>query len=168
MPLFPRLCLSRFARSVSKRGRISLQYSRTVTSLPKLRKTEANSSPMTPPPITHNLLGTSSISRISREVSIPGRSAPGIGKEAETEPVAMMIQSAEYSCSAAAPASESSAGRTVTVWASLKEAFPRTRVMFLCDRSPSTPERSCATTAFFRSITLLKSKLYDTPVTPYS
>ena len=91
MSRLPRLCLRRLARSVSNLGRMSLQYSRTVTSLPKLLNIEANSRPMTPPPITHNLCGISSTSRISLDVNTPRRSFPGIGRVADTDPVATIM-----------------------------------------------------------------------------
>ena len=91
IPLLPSVCLSLLARSVSKRGRMSLQYSTTETSEPKLLKMEANSRPITPAPITQRRSGTLSSERISLDVMTPSISAPGIGNEADTEPVAMIM-----------------------------------------------------------------------------
>jgi hypothetical protein len=57
-------------------------------------------------------------------------------------------------------------GVTVTVWASLKDALPLTKVISLCPRRPSTPARNCSTTEFFLTVTAEKSKSYDKPLTP--
>ena len=82
--------------SLSKLGRISLAYSSMVTVLPKLRKMEATSSPMTPAPMIHSFWGIWSMSSISVEVSTPGRSQPSIGGLLAVEPVAMSMCSAVY------------------------------------------------------------------------
>ncbi len=132
--------------SESKLGRISFMNSTTVTSLPMRLKTEANSMPITPPPMTHMRRGTRSMSSSSLEVSTPGSVAPGTGSSLLTEPVATMMRSAVY---ASPPAT--------TVWASAKSALARTRVMSLFLSRVSMPEARVATTWFFRSTTLAKS-----------
>ena len=97
---------------------MSREYSTTVTSVPNEAKTEANSSPMTPAPMTQSRAGISDSERISREVTTPGRPAPGIGSEAGSDPVATKMKSDTISVS------PPSARATRTVWASTKRARP--------------------------------------------
>ena len=134
-----------------------LQYSITVTSEPRDAKTEANSKPITPPPITVRRFGTSFRRSMSEEDSTPGVcAAPGTLSHAGCEPVATMMRSAVNSlysensgsrCSTAADSA--SVGQTRTVCASTRRAMPFT--MSTPFSRVSTPERSCATTSSLRS-----------------
>ena len=112
----------RLAMSLSKRGSTSGAYSTTVTSAPKLRKMLANSSPMTPPPITQRWRGISVLSRRAVESTTCGIWAPGMGSERLWLPVAIMIWGAVRVCSP-------SAVLTLKVWSSTKRAVPSKRVM---------------------------------------
>ena len=143
MILIPRLLRTVFsllATSLSNGGRISLQYSMTVTSTPNVLNTAANSIPMTPPPTMHRLLGSVSIARISSLVM--ARSAPSMGRPRGAEPVAMMMFLALYS-----------SPLTTTVLASFRQASPLIAVMPGAPMSISTPSRNCLTTASLRSNT---------------
>ena len=91
LEIIVRLCLRRLAMSWSKRGRISRQNSMTVTSQPKLLKTEANSRPITPPPMMQSRPGRDSSSKREVESRTCGRVMPGMSGITGTEPVAMMI-----------------------------------------------------------------------------
>ena len=85
------------AMSSSMKGRISRVISMTVTSEPRVEYKDANSTPMTPPPMTARRLGTSGRERMPVESTTTGLSfTPGIGGTAGTEPVAMMTCSAVY------------------------------------------------------------------------
>ena len=70
---------------------MSGQYSRTDTLQPNEFSIDAISRPMTPAPMTQTLFGNCSSESISFEVITPGSSAPGIGRDADTEPVATMM-----------------------------------------------------------------------------
>ncbi len=86
-----KLC-SRFAMSRSNPGRISRQYSTTVTFTPNSANIQANSTPMTPPPITHMLSGTDFKERSPSLVR--ACSVPSIGRTEALEPVAITIMGA--------------------------------------------------------------------------
>ena len=72
----------------------------TVTFEPNAENMEANSIPITPPPIIHRSFGVVFISSISRDVRTPGKFAPSIGRTLVTAPVAIMMYGAVYSVSA--------------------------------------------------------------------
>ena len=80
------------ATSASRPGRISGIISKIVTRAPRLEKRVANSTPMTPPPISTALAGKEVSSSASSLVSAP--SAPGMGGRAGAEPGARMNRSA--------------------------------------------------------------------------
>lgn len=80
---------AREAMSVSMNGRISGSNSTTSTREPSAAKREANSTPMTPPPMTTRRSGMWSIASSPVE-STTRPSAPGIGGMTGSEPVAMM------------------------------------------------------------------------------
>ena len=82
----------RLAISLSKLGRISLQYSTMVTLTPNEESIEASSTPITPPPITQMLSGSCSSDNTSSLVI--ASSAPGIGSIAGLEPVAITMRGA--------------------------------------------------------------------------
>ena len=82
------------ARSSSMNGRISGAISMTVTWEPRVEYREANSTPMTPPPMMARRAGTSGRDRMPVESTSAGLSwVPGSGGMAGTEPVAMMTWS---------------------------------------------------------------------------
>ena len=58
MPFLARACFRRLAISPSNGGRICFMNSMTVTFEPKAENTEANSMPITPPPMMVRLSGT--------------------------------------------------------------------------------------------------------------
>ncbi len=74
------------------------RYSITVTWLPKELKMQANSRPITPPPIMARRDGTSFICSRLVLSTTPSNSRPGMGREAEVEPVASSICVALISC----------------------------------------------------------------------
>ena len=62
-----------------------------VTVLPRLRKIEANSSPMTPAPTMQSRAGMWSMSSNWVEVTTPGNRLPSMGGILAVEPVAMSM-----------------------------------------------------------------------------
>ena len=68
--------------------------STTVTFLPSVANSVANSIPMTPPPMMTKLSGSSVIARTSSLVTTFLPSRPGIGGREGVEPIARMILSA--------------------------------------------------------------------------
>ena len=62
-----------------------------VTLVPRAENIEANSTPITPPPIMARLLGTFSKLKSSSLVSTPSLSSPGIGIRAGYEPTASIV-----------------------------------------------------------------------------
>ena len=62
-----------------------------VTLVPRAENMEANSTPITPPPIIARLLGTFSNLKRSSLVSTPSLSSPGIGIRAGFEPTASIV-----------------------------------------------------------------------------
>ena len=98
-PRLPIVWRRRFAMSESRTGKHSFRNSITLTLLPKLLNTEANSIPMTPAPMMHKRSGIWSMSRSSVEVITPGNVVPSIGGHFESLPVAIIMLSAVYSSS---------------------------------------------------------------------
>ena len=77
------------ATSSSAKGTISGSISMTVTCVPSMEYSEANSTPMTPPPITARRSGISGNERAPVESMTNGLSlAPGMGGITGTDPVA--------------------------------------------------------------------------------
>ena len=145
---------TRLEMSWSYGGRHSFMYSTTVTSLPRLLKIEANSSPITPAPTMHRRLGRASMSSNPVEVTTPGRSMPGMGSILEREPVATMMLSAVYSSPS-----------TSTLPTPCTTASPHTRVMPGWAMSVSTSWRNLSTTVRLRSMILPKSTAGRSPQT---
>ena len=83
--------LSLFVKSLSTGARILGKNSITVTFDPNALNIPANSMPITPPPITAKLLGTSLNSNIFSLVNTPGRVIPGILGIDGIDPVAIII-----------------------------------------------------------------------------
>ena len=82
------------ASSASMNGTISGSISTTVTSEPSVANRLANSSPITPPPITARRGGMDSTASMPVESTTCGLSlAPGMGGMTGTEPVARMTWS---------------------------------------------------------------------------
>ena len=109
---------------------------------------EANSNPMTPPPMMHNREGAVVRLRISVEVTTPAECAPSMGRNFDTDPVAM-IRSLAW-CSSLP---------TRIVWASTKRASPSTNEMPGVFISMAIPSTSCLTILFLCSTTFVKSSV---------
>ena len=129
-------------------------YSTTVTSHPKLLKTDANSRPITPAPMMQRLPGRVSRASNPVESSTPGSSVPSTERALGRDPVAIIKLSAVYS-----------SPPTRTVLLPVKTPLPRTRVMPGCDMSVSTSSRSLSTTAHLRSYIFAKSTCTSSPHT---
>ncbi len=98
MPSLLSSAIRRLPISSSTKGAILGSISSTLTLQPALAKKQANSRPMTPPPMISSCLGSSCSSRMPVESSTAGLSfRPGMGGCAGTEPVAMRILSPAYS-----------------------------------------------------------------------
>ena len=128
--------------SLSMLARMRSSASTTVTRQPRALNTEANSMPITPPPMMTRLWGSLSQSSSSSLVTTPGKSAPGIGGTAGVEPVAMRM----CSVSSSVPS-----GSTRTRPESTMEAEPWITVTLFAFIREAMPPRSCSTTAFLRA-----------------
>ena len=137
----------RLAMSRSKAGSISLQYSITVTLLPKALKMLANSSPITPPPMMHRRWGTWGRLSISVDVTTPSECAPSMGRNLVAEPVAMMMLGAEY----CVPST------SMVCW-STNCALPCTKVIPGVFISVAIPLANCSTIPSLRAMALEMSK----------
>ncbi len=123
----------RLTSSASSLPKILGAASRTVTLLPKARKIQANSIPMTPPPIMSKRGGTSERSRISSLDKTPGRSFPGMSSSAFTEPLAIRIRFPSTSW----PSARTFPGDSIDAW-------PRiTSTPLPFSRSPTPVTRFC-------------------------
>ena len=122
--------------------------SRMVTRVPMAARNWANSTPMTPPPITTTLAGRDVRLRTCFESSTSGPSIPSTGIEPGFEPVAMSIASARIFT----PVS-----LTCTVFESTKVAVPCTTFIFPAFRRAPTPRVSLDTTESLRFMTAPKS-----------
>ena len=120
---------SSFEASSSSCGISRSSISTIVTSLPKVRKIEANSQPMIPPPRITSRRGTSVCASRPVESTQSGESRPGIGGRIGNEPVATIALSKVTS----------SAPSTAIVFASLNAPLPCTHSTPFALKSEATP-----------------------------
>lgn len=119
-----------------------------VTWLPRSLKICANSTPITPPPITSTLAGNRVQPSAPSLVTTPGRSIPGNRGSTGSDPVAITKRS---------PRSSSPVSRNLTVRGSRNSAVPAAKRIRLRLTSVCTPCTSCATAWSFLAATAAKS-----------
>ncbi len=126
---------SSFDASASSIGIRCSSISTIVTSVPKWRKIEANSTPITPPPRIASRLGTSAISSRPVESTQAGPSMPVTGGRSDCEPVAI---TAERKVTSSPPS-------TAIVFGPVNSPRPFTMVMPLALTTPVMPFTSPST-----------------------
>ena len=137
-------------------GRISGSISTTSTWLPNAANRDANSTPITPPPITTSRCGTALTASRPVESTTSGLSfAPGIGGITGTEPVAMITWSAVLWT----PSTSTAPGPTRVPW-------PKTTSTWFRFSVDATPATSLVTTSAFQAWTFAQSKVTFSAVTP--
>ena len=145
------------AISLSTPGTSPGSISRIMTSAPRAIRNWANSTPMTPPPMTTTLRGRVFMARTWLESMTPGPSIPSMGIRPGTEPVAIRT---------ASPWTFSPVSLICRVFASTKDAVPWMTFTFFAFSRVPTPLLSCATTAFLRAMTAPKSTSKPLHFTP--
>ena len=136
--------------------------STTVTSLPKARKMQAISQPMTPPPTMQRRLGRAVSSRASSLESTCSWSMPSPGISRTREPVAMITASPWTTVCAP------SLARTRTSFALFTSAVPQSTSILSAWQVLASPPLSTAATLSLRACTAAMSTSAPWPLMPYS
>ncbi len=141
--------------SSSVPARIDGSISTTSTAVPSALNSVANSIPITPPPIITTDFGHFVSSSTPSEFITPSFSTPGMGTLTGALPVARIMFFALYDLPSTSKAVE------VT-----SLALPVTTSTLCPRKRPAIPRLNFATTSFFRSAILAKSKFTLSAVTP--